>query len=90
MTTNNLMSPDQALQYITNAMSLRAPQQKSLALFAGYLESEAGKKVLGRVKRENRKGLSDVEAATKDYARTIPETRQFQAFERTFPAYTFA
>jgi len=90
MTTNSLMSPDQALQYITNAMSLRAPQQKSLALFAGYLESEAGKKVLGRVKRENRKGLSDVEAATKDYARTIPETRQFQAFERTFPAYTFA
>ena len=90
MTTNNLMSLDQALQYITNAMSLRAPQQKSLALFAGYLESDAGKKVLGRVKRENRKGLSDVEAATKDYARTIPETRQFQAFERTFPAYTFA
>lgn len=84
------MNKAQALQYITNAMSLRAPQQKSLALFADYLESAAGKKVLARVKRGNRKGLSDIEAATKDYARTIPETRQFQAFERTFPAYTFA
>ena len=84
------MNKEQALQYITNAMSLRHPQQKSLALFADYLGSEAGKKVLARLKREDRKGLSDIEAATKDYARTIPETRQFQAFERTFPAYTFA
>ncbi|MBI5023453.1 MAG: DEAD/DEAH box helicase family protein [Candidatus Omnitrophica bacterium] len=84
------MNKDQALQYITNAMSLRAPQQKSLALFVDYLESGAGKKVLARVKRENRGNLGDVETATKDYARTIPEAKQFQAFERTFPAYTFA
>lgn len=84
------MIKTQALQYITNAMSLRAPQQKSLVLFADYLESEAGKKVLVRLKRENRGNLSGVEAATKDYTQTIPEARQFQAFERTFPAYTFA
>lgn len=71
-------------------MSLRAPQQKSLVLFADYLESDAGKKVLTRVQRQNRQRLSDVETATRNYARTIPETKQFQAFERTFPAYTFA
>ena len=84
------MNKAQALQYITNAMSLRTPQQKSLVLFADYLESAAGQKILARMKRGNRGGLSSVEAATKDYARTIPETKQFQAFERTFPAYTFA
>ena len=84
------MSPDQALQYISNAMSLRTPQQKSLVLFADYLESDVGKKVLARLKRENRSHLSEVEAATKNYSQSIPEIRQFQAFERTFPAYTFA
>lgn len=87
---SNIMEKAQTLQYLTNAMSLRAPQQKSLALFADYLESVAGKKVLARLKKGNRQGLSEVEAATKEYARTIPETRQFQAFERTFPAHTFA
>jgi len=84
------MNKDQALQYIANAMSLRTPQQKSLVLFADYLESEAGKKVLSRVKQVNRKELGDVETATRNYAQIIPETKQFQAFERTFPAYTFA
>jgi len=84
------MKKAQALQYITNAMSLRDPQEKSLVLFADYLESEAGKKVLERVKREKRGNISDVEALTKSYTQTIPETQQFQAFERTFPAYTFA
>ena len=84
------MNKIHALQYLTNAMSLRTPQQKSLVLFADYLESAVGEKVLARMKRENRGGLSDVEVATKDYARTIPEIKQFQAFERTFPAYTFA
>jgi type III restriction enzyme len=84
------MNKDQALQYITNTMSLRAPQQKSLALFANYLESDAGRKVLARVKREKRGDLGDVEASARNYSRTIAETKQFQAFERTFPAYTFA
>lgn len=45
---------------------------------------------MARLKRENRGKLRDVEAATKDYTQTIPEARQFKAFERTFPAYTFA
>lgn len=90
MTMNNFMPSDQAVQYITNAMNLRVPQQKSLNLFAEYLVSEAGKKILSRLNRENRGNLRDVETATKDYTQTIPETRQFQTFERTFPAYTFA
>ncbi|MFH1693246.1 MAG: DEAD/DEAH box helicase family protein, partial [Bacillota bacterium] len=84
------MNKTQALQYIINAMSLRAPQEKSLVLFADYLESNAGKKVLARMKRENRGNVNDIEAYTKEYAQTIPELSQFQAFERTFPAYTFA
>lgn len=84
------MNKAHALHYITNAMSLRSPQEKSLVLFADYLESDAGKKVLARMKPESRRGVSDIEVVTKDYAQTIPEIRGFQAFERTFPAYTFA
>lgn len=84
------MKKEQALQYITNAMSLRTPQEKSLVLFADYLEGDAGKKVLARMKRENRGSVSDIEEAAKEYTQTIPELKQFQAFERTFPAYTFA
>jgi len=84
------MNKAHALQYITNAMSLRTPQEKSLVLFADYLESEAGKKVLARMKRENRGNVTDIESITKDYSQTISDIRQFQAFERTFPAYTFA
>jgi len=91
MTRNN-MNKTQALQYIINAMSLRAraPQEKSLMLFADYLESDAGKKVLARMKRENRGNVNDIEVMTKEYGQTVPELCQFQAFERTFPAYTFA
>lgn len=89
MTRNN-MNKTQALQYIINAMSLRAPQEKSLVLFADYLESNAGRKVLARMKRENRGNVNDIEVMTKDYCQTVPELCQFQAFERTFPAYTFA
>jgi len=84
------MEKDQALQYITNSMALRTPQQKSLEIFAEYLESPAGKKALSRLKRENRGNVNNIEIATKEYAKTIPELFQFQAFERTFPAYTFA
>jgi len=84
------MNKEHALQYITNAMSLRSPQKKSLVLYADYLESEAGKKVLERMKKNDRGNVSDIEMATKAYAQTVPEMGQFQAFERTFPAYTFA
>ena len=87
---NNNMKKEHALQYIINTMSLRAPQEKSLVYFAEYLEGEAGKKVLARMKRANLESVSDIERSTKDYTQTIPDLKQFQAFERTFPSYTFA
>lgn len=85
-----MMNKDQALQYISNAMSLRAPQAKSLELFANYLETEAGKLVLARMQRESRSGVTDIEESTRAHAQSVPEMGRFQAFERTFPAYTFA
>lgn len=88
LTTTN-MNKEHALQYITNAMSLRTPQEKSLVLFAEYLESETGKKVLARMK-SGRENVSEIEETTREYTRTIPDLKQFQSFERTFPAYTFA
>ena len=84
------MNREQALQYITNAMSLRDPQEKSLVFFADYLQGDAGKKVLSRMKRENRGSVEDIETSTREYSQSIPDLRQFQSFERTFPAYTFA
>jgi len=84
------MKREQALQYITNTMSLRTPQEKSLVFFADYLEGEAGKKVIERMKSKSKSSISDIENSTKDYIEKIPELKQFQAFERTFPAYTFA
>ena len=84
------MKKNNALQYITNAMSLRAPLEKSLILFSEYLESEAGKLVLARIGHESVGTLSLIEKAAQEYTASIPETKQFQSFERTFPAYTFA
>jgi len=85
-----MMNKDRALQYIINTMSLRAPQAKSLTLFSEYLESDAGRHVISRRKRENRGNVGSIEAATKQYAQSVPDLKLFQAFERTFPAYTFA
>lgn len=59
-------------------------------LFAEYLESGAGSKVLARMKGEVRGDVQDIEKMTQEYAHTITELSRFQAFERTFPAYTFA
>lgn len=84
------MNKNHALQYLTNAMSLRTPQEKSLILFSEYLESDAGQKVLLRMKKGNKGSLNEIGIATKDYAQTVPEMRQFQSFEKTFPSYTFA
>lgn len=84
------MNREHALQYITNAMSLRTPQEKSLVLFAEYLESEAGKKVLARMKKQDRGNVTGIEESTRTYTHTIPDLSHFQAFERTFPAFTFA
>ena len=84
------MNKEHALHYITNAMSLRTPQEKSLVLFAEYLESEVGKKVLARMNKRDRGDIKDIEGSTRAYAHTVPDLSRFQAFERTFPAYTFA
>ena len=84
------MNKEHALRYITNAMSLRTPQEKSLLLFAEYLESEVGKKVLARMRGEHRENIHDIEDATREYSQTVPALDRFQAFERSFPAYTFA
>ena len=69
MKTN--MKKEYALQYIINAMSLRSPQTKSLVFFADYLEGNAGKKVLERMKRSNRGPVSDIEEATKQYTQIL-------------------
>ena len=84
------MNREQALQYIANAMSLRTPQEKSLVFFADYLEGDAGKKALARMTEKDRGSVEEIEVATREYTRTIPDLKQFQAFERSFPAYTFA
>ena len=39
---------------------------------------------------KDHESVEDIEVATREYTRTIPDLKQFQAFERTFPAYTFA
>lgn len=86
----NNMNKEHALQYITNAMSLRTPQERSLLLFADYLESEAGKKVLARMAKQERGDVTGIEESTRTYTGTVSDLSRFQAFERTFPAYTFA
>lgn len=84
------MNKLQALQYLINSMSLRAPQEKSLRLFSDYLDSYAGKIMLARLNRETSKPVTEIETKTSNYAESIKESSQFVAFERTFPAYTFA
>ncbi len=84
------MNPEEALKYLNGAMSLRAPQAKSLMLFADYLQSVAGQKLLGRMKKDTRGNLAEILTESKQYFSTIPETQEFEEFERKFPAYTFA
>lgn len=84
------MQPQEAIKYINGAMSLRAPQAKSLELFANYLQSSVGQKVLARMKKNTRGNIDEVLSESKEYFSTIPETQGFEEFERSFPAYTFA
>lgn len=84
------MKPEQALKYLNGAMSLRIPQAKSLKLFADYLESPAGQKVLARMKKGNRNNTDEILAESIKYFESVPEADEFENFERTFPAYTFA
>lgn len=83
------MKPEQALKYIQTAMSLRKPQFKSLNIFALYLQSEAGQKVLNRLKKP-RENIIPLLESTKAYFKTIPEAKEFENFERSFPTFTFA
>lgn len=84
------MKPEEALQYINGAMSLRAPQIKSLKLFADYLKAPAGQKLLARMQKESRGSTDAILAESKSYFSTISEAKDFNEFERAFPAYTFA
>ena len=84
------MKPEEAIKYLNGAMSLHVPQAKSLALFADYLQSAAGQKLLARMKKETRGNTPEILVESKKYFSAIPEAREFEEFERSFPAYTFA
>ena len=84
------MKPEEAIKYINNAMSLRSPQAKSLDLFANYLQSPAGQKLLARMKKETRGNTAEILRESKEYFKAIPEANGYEEFERAFPAYTFA
>lgn len=84
------MSPEEALKYINGAMSLRIPQAKSLSLFADYLQSAAGQLLLSRMKKDKQASTADVSRESKAYFQHIAEAKEYQEFERSFPAFTFA
>lgn len=84
------MNPEEAIKYISSAMSLRIPQAKSLEIFANYLLSPSGQLLLGRMNKASRGNLPEILFESKEYFNTIPEAREFEEFERQFPAYTFA
>ena len=84
------MNPQDTIQYLSNAMNLRDPQKISLELFANYLQSPAGQKLLERISTQKRISVSEILDESKAYFCSIPEAHSFQDFERSFPAYTFA
>lgn len=84
------MKPEQAIKYISGAMSLRIPQAKSLELFANYLQSPVGQKLLARMDKKNRSNTDDLLRDSKQYFSGVLEAKEFAEFERKFPAYTFA
>lgn len=84
------MKPEEVLKYIKGAMCLRTPQSKSLDIFAKYLQSSAGQKLLARMKKETRGKTAEILLESKAYFSAIPESSEFAEFERAFPAYTFA
>src|SRR3989339_1987275 len=84
------MKPEEALKYLNVVMSLRSPQTKSLELFANYLQSPAGQKLLARMGKKARGNTAEILSEGKNYFSAIPEAHEFEEFERAFPAYTFA
>jgi type III restriction enzyme len=72
-------------------MQLRTPQARSLTLFADYLESDAGKRLIGSLRKSERLPKDELEAEARSYFATIPESSKFRGFdERAFPAFAFA
>ena len=84
------MKPEEAIKYLNGVMGLRIPQAKSLELFANYLKSPAGQNLLARMKKDVRGNTVEILKESLIYFHTIPEAREFEEFERSFPAYTFA
>lgn len=85
------MNKQQALRYINTAMQLRTPQYESLALFAEYLDSEAGKIFLHTMKKSERNTIAEIESSARSYFQSTPVSSGFQSFDgRGFPAFTFA
>ncbi len=84
------MNKEQALNYIKTAMDLRTPQEKSLNIFAEYLDSDAWKVLLGSLKKPSRSSVPEIEALASDYFGIIT-SQAFTNFDgRNFPAFTFA
>ena len=94
--TNTNVNTDTNTEYeleeIKFSMNLREPQFKSLKLFSDYLLSTAGQMVLNRRDNESRslENVREILEKTKTYTNNISEMKNFESFERNFPAYTFA
>lgn len=85
------MKKELALDYISNSMSLRAPQEKSLRLFADYLDSPAGINLINTLKRQERNPTDYIEKTAIDYFTQINETKNFKGFDgRSYPTFTYA
>jgi len=85
------MNKELVLDYISNSMSLRPPQEKSLRLFADYLDSPAGKNLISTLKRQERKPTDYLENTAIGYFTQINETKNFKGFDgRSYPTFTYA
>ena len=85
------MNKEQALPYIGIAMQLRTPQAESLVLFADYLETDAGRVLLGNMRKSGRKTIAEIESLTRVHFQSTVLSANFQSFDgRAFPAFTFA
>ena len=72
-------------------MQLRTPQAESLVLFADYLETDAGRVLLGSMHKSERKSLPEIESLTRSHFQDTTLSGGFQSFDgRAFPAFTFA
>jgi len=85
------MNKEYVLQYLHTAMSLRDPQKKSLDIFAGYLESDAGQILLQKMKGEHDVVIEDLEKKSKEYFQQTEEGKLFESFDgRAYPSFTYA